>query len=123
MRRDAGTGGYKLRLVRAIERHDALRRHGQRHREAQAENPFPVAGRFLRKERADREGGPALVAREPTLGGSVPMYLFRRGDVPVIGVPIVNHDNNQHAANENLRIQNLWDGIELFAAMFAELGR
>ena len=56
----------------------------------------------------------------PSLGGSIPMYLFQRGGkVPAIGVPIVNHDNNQHAANENLRIENLWQGIELFAALFA----
>ncbi|HSP13643.1 MAG TPA: M20/M25/M40 family metallo-hydrolase [Thermoanaerobaculia bacterium] len=57
----------------------------------------------------------------PSLGGSIPMYLFTRGGTPVIGVPIVNHDNNQHAANENLRLQNLWDGIELFARLFAGL--
>jgi acetylornithine deacetylase/succinyl-diaminopimelate desuccinylase-like protein len=58
----------------------------------------------------------------PSLGGSIPMYLFQRGGkVPVIGVPIVNHDNNQHAANENLRLENLWDGIELFAKLFAGL--
>jgi acetylornithine deacetylase/succinyl-diaminopimelate desuccinylase-like protein len=57
--------------------------------------------------------------RLPSLGGSIPMYLFAR--TPVINVPIVNHDNNQHAANENLRIQNLWDGIELFAALFSGL--
>ena len=58
----------------------------------------------------------------PSLGGSIPMYLFQRGGTPVIGLPIVNHDNNQHAANENLRLQNLWDGIELFAVLFANLG-
>jgi len=57
----------------------------------------------------------------PSLGGSVPMYLFQRGGTPVVGFPIVNHDNNQHAANENLRIQNLWDGIEIFAALFTNL--
>jgi acetylornithine deacetylase/succinyl-diaminopimelate desuccinylase-like protein len=34
-------------------------------------------------------------------------------------VPIVNHDNNQHAANENVRIKNLWDGIEIFAALMS----
>lgn len=27
-----------------------------------------------------------------------------------------------HAANENVRIQNLWDGIQVFAALFARLG-
>jgi len=32
-------------------------------------------------------------------------------------VPIVNHDNNQHSANGNLRLQNLWDGIEVLAAL------
>ncbi len=57
----------------------------------------------------------------PSLGGSVPMYVFRRGDTPVIGVPMVNHDNRQHAPDENLRIQNLWDGIEVYAALFAGL--
>ena len=57
----------------------------------------------------------------PSLGGSVPMYLFQRGGTPVIGFPMVNHDNNQHAANENLRVQNLWDGIEMFAALFTNL--
>ncbi|HVS33447.1 MAG TPA: M20/M25/M40 family metallo-hydrolase [Thermoanaerobaculia bacterium] len=58
----------------------------------------------------------------PSLGGSIPMHLFQRGGtVPVIGVPIVNHDNNQHAANENLRLQNFWDGIEIYAALFAGL--
>jgi acetylornithine deacetylase/succinyl-diaminopimelate desuccinylase-like protein len=57
----------------------------------------------------------------PSLGGSVPMYLFQRGNTPVVGLPIVNHDNNQHGANENLRVQNLWDGIEIFAALFTNL--
>ncbi|HEY6894974.1 MAG TPA: M20/M25/M40 family metallo-hydrolase [Rhodanobacteraceae bacterium] len=59
--------------------------------------------------------------RMPSLGGSVPMYLFQRGGAPVIGFPIVNHDNNQHAANEDLRVQNLWDGIEMFTALFTNL--
>jgi acetylornithine deacetylase/succinyl-diaminopimelate desuccinylase-like protein len=56
----------------------------------------------------------------PLLGGSVPMYLFSDMlKTPVIGVPIVNHDNNQHGANENLRLQNLWDGIEVFAGILS----
>jgi acetylornithine deacetylase/succinyl-diaminopimelate desuccinylase-like protein len=58
----------------------------------------------------------------PTAGGSLPMDLFRQGNnIPVIAFPIVNHDNNQHAANENIRLQNLWDGIEVFAAFFTDL--
>src|SRR5256714_1402184 len=58
----------------------------------------------------------------PTAGGSLPMDLFQHGnDVPVIAFPIANHDDNQHAANENLRLQNLWDGLEVFAAFFSSL--
>jgi acetylornithine deacetylase/succinyl-diaminopimelate desuccinylase-like protein len=63
--------------------------------------------------------GPPVI-KMPLLGGSVPMYLFT--DVlktPVVGLPMVNHDNNQHGANENLRLQNLWDGIEVFAGILA----
>lgn len=54
----------------------------------------------------------------PTLGGSLPLYLFT--DVlqkPAIIVPIANHDNNQHAADENLRIANLWYGIRLMSGL------
>ncbi len=60
----------------------------------------------------------------PTVGGSIPMYLFQQpNDTPVIGLPIANHDDNQHAADENLRLQNLWDGIEVYAALFAGLDK
>jgi acetylornithine deacetylase/succinyl-diaminopimelate desuccinylase-like protein len=54
----------------------------------------------------------------PTMGGSLPLYLFT--DLlgqPVLILPIANHDNNQHAANENLRLGNLWFGIDAFAAV------
>jgi acetylornithine deacetylase/succinyl-diaminopimelate desuccinylase-like protein len=59
----------------------------------------------------------------PMLGGSLPMYLFAEIlRAPLLIVPIVNHDNNQHAANENLRIGNLREGIELYAQLMAGLG-
>jgi acetylornithine deacetylase/succinyl-diaminopimelate desuccinylase-like protein len=61
--------------------------------------------------------------RLPTMGGSIPMYLFQQpNDTPVIGLPIANHDDNQHAADENIRLQNLWDGVEVFACLFTHLG-
>ena len=60
--------------------------------------------------------------RLPTAGGSLPMDLFQHdNNIPVIAFPIANHDDNQHAANENLRLQNLWDGLEVFAAFFSDL--
>jgi hypothetical protein len=58
----------------------------------------------------------------PNMGGSLPLYLFADIlHVPIVSVPVVNHDNNQHAANENLRIQNLWDGIETYGVILARL--
>jgi acetylornithine deacetylase/succinyl-diaminopimelate desuccinylase-like protein len=60
--------------------------------------------------------------RVPTLGGSIPMYLFQQtSNTPVLILPIANHDDNQHAANENIRLQNLWDGIEVYVALFEGL--
>ncbi len=54
----------------------------------------------------------------PTMGGSLPLYLFEdKLGAPTIIVPIANHDNNQHAPDENLRIANLWYGIDLMAAI------
>lgn len=69
---------------------------------------------------ATAESARGPIVKLPTMGGSVPLYAIE--DIlkaPTITVPIANHDNNQHAANENLRIQNLWDGIELMAALLA----
>ncbi|MEZ5424831.1 MAG: M20/M25/M40 family metallo-hydrolase [Pyrinomonadaceae bacterium] len=53
----------------------------------------------------------------PTLGGSLPLSIITEtlDDVPTITVPIANYDNNQHAEDENIRLGNLWDGIEIFA--------
>jgi acetylornithine deacetylase/succinyl-diaminopimelate desuccinylase-like protein len=54
----------------------------------------------------------------PTMGGSGPLWAIDVATkAPQVGVPIVNHDNNQHSSNENLRLQNLWDGIEIFRAL------
>lgn len=65
--------------------------------------------------------GPIL--RVPTLGGSVPMYLFaEKLKMPILLVPVANYDNNQHASNENVRLKNLFDAIDIYAALFARLG-
>ena len=60
----------------------------------------------------------------PTLGGSGPAYLFTEVlGAPVATLPIANYDNNQHAANENLRVGNLWDGIEMYAGLLVRIGK
>ncbi len=51
------------------------------------------------------------------------MHAFAQAlRVPLVVMPIVNHDNNQHAANENVRLGNVYDGIEILAALIARLG-
>jgi acetylornithine deacetylase/succinyl-diaminopimelate desuccinylase-like protein len=65
-------------------------------------------------------GRPVVVL--PMMGGSVPLYLFDAAlKTPLIGLPIVNHDDSQHAPNENLRLQNLWDGIQIYAGLMGDL--
>jgi acetylornithine deacetylase/succinyl-diaminopimelate desuccinylase-like protein len=60
-------------------------------------------------------GAPVIM---PGQGGSLPVYVFP--DIlgtPFVSIPTVNHDNNQHAENENLRLGNLFRGIEILAAV------
>jgi acetylornithine deacetylase/succinyl-diaminopimelate desuccinylase-like protein len=65
---------------------------------------------------SDAAGG--QLVRLPTIGGSTPFYLFADVlGVPTFGLSIVNFDNNQHGPNENLRIKNLWEGIDAMAAL------
>ena len=55
----------------------------------------------------------------PTSGGSLPLSVITDNlKTLTVSVPIANYDNNQHAENENIRVQNLWDGIETYAAIF-----
>ena len=60
--------------------------------------------------------GPAV--KIPSSGGSIPLTMIDNAlGTRTIVMPIANHDDNQHAFDENLRLQNLWDGIELMAAL------
>jgi acetylornithine deacetylase/succinyl-diaminopimelate desuccinylase-like protein len=74
---------------------------------------LPVAADVIRAVESAR--GPAI--KIPNSGGTGPDFAETVLGIPMIGIPIGNHDNNQHSFNENLRIQNLWDGIELMAAL------
>lgn len=54
----------------------------------------------------------------PTFGGSMPLYLFEDLlGAPVVILPIANHDNNQHSSDENIRLANLWYGIDLWSVL------
>ena len=66
------------------------------------------------------EGARGRSVKVPTMGGSVPLEMIERAvGTRTITIPIANHDNNQHSFNENIRIQNLWDGIEVMAALLS----
>ena len=62
--------------------------------------------------------------KEPVLkrtsGGSVPISPFVNTlNIPAVGVPTVNKDNNQHSPNENIKITNYIKGIETFIGILS----
>jgi len=77
---------------------------------------LPIAQEVIRVVESVR----GSTVKLPNMGGSLPLTsIVRPLGTHVIVVPIANHDDNQHSFNENLRLQNLWDGIELMAALLA----
>ncbi len=75
---------------------------------------LPISQEVIRVVESVR--GPAV--KLPNMGGGLPLTSVERPlKTRTIVIPIANHDDNQHTFDENLRIQNLWDGIELMAAL------
>jgi acetylornithine deacetylase/succinyl-diaminopimelate desuccinylase-like protein len=75
---------------------------------------LPIAQDVIRTVESAR--GPTV--QLPTSGATIPLEAFERPlGATTIMVPMANHDDNQHTFNENLRLQNLWDGIEMMAAL------
>lgn len=69
-----------------------------------------------------RQISPDLILT-PTMGGTLPLYDFSsRLTTPIVILPLANHDNNQHAENENLRLQNLWDAILALGVLISSYG-
>jgi acetylornithine deacetylase/succinyl-diaminopimelate desuccinylase-like protein len=85
---------------------------------ARAGADLPVVAHLLELT-ARAAGRPAIAL--PTLGGSVPLQHFGQAlGAPAVILPIANPDNNQHAADENLRLGNLWYGVDLVALLLTE---
>lgn len=96
------------KLIKAIPKNDGY--NAQR-----TSMDLPIAKKVMA---AVKTTTPEEVVLMPTLGGSLPLFLFEKYlGAKTITVPIANHDNNQHAENENLRLQNLWNGLETMAAL------
>ena len=55
------------------------------------------------------------------MGGTVPIAPFINAlEVPAVIIPLVNNDNNQHAPNENLRIWNFTNGVQVFLSILTQ---
>lgn len=55
----------------------------------------------------------------PSEGGSNGIFSIIFDDLkkPGISVNMVNHDNNQHAEDENVRVGNIWYGVDLMGVL------
>jgi hypothetical protein len=72
-----------------------------------ARTPMSVPGDCRDRSAVQGLGGSDLLL-VPALGGSLPLHPFtERLRKPALVVPIANHDNNQHAADKNLRVARI----------------
>jgi acetylornithine deacetylase/succinyl-diaminopimelate desuccinylase-like protein len=75
----------------------------------------PTAGAVIAAVAAAEGRAPV---RYPTIGGSVPFYIFsERLGLPTIGMPVVNYDNNQHGPNENIRLGTYFEAVQAIGAI------
>lgn len=85
--------------------------------EAYRTSPLLPISRQLVRTLTTTFGQPPVEIR--TMGGTVPIAQFIDAlGFPVLGLPLVNFDNNQHGENENLRIGHFFRGITTLAAVF-----
>jgi len=76
---------------------------------------LPVIQQVIAAVRSTFPDQPVL---QPTMGGSLPLFLFEKYlNANTVTIPIANHDNNQHAENENIRIGNLFDGMVIMGSL------
>ncbi len=104
--------GWRGRVVRVTGRHG--------YDPARTPVDLPVSRRVIEVVERAHGGVPAVVL--PTLGGSVPLGAFTETlGIPAVVVPYANADNRQHAPNEHLRLDHLFQGVRTTARLLAEL--
>jgi acetylornithine deacetylase/succinyl-diaminopimelate desuccinylase-like protein len=80
----------------------------------------PYAAPVVSAVRAGYGEEPLLV---PALGGSLPDYVWTKIlGVPAFVTPYANHDEGNHAPNENLEVERFIGGIRTGAALLCSLG-
>jgi acetylornithine deacetylase/succinyl-diaminopimelate desuccinylase-like protein len=61
---------------------------------------------------------------QPSLGGSLPDYVWTKIlGVPSLVVPYANADESNHSPNENMGVENFFNGIKCTCQVVAELGK
>lgn len=79
----------------------------------------PMAPKFVEAIRQGFQQEPVLI---PAGGGSFPGAAIRNIlNIPILSVPYGNHDENNHAPNENMAIDCFKNGIRTTAALFFQL--
>jgi acetylornithine deacetylase/succinyl-diaminopimelate desuccinylase-like protein len=125
-----------MRLVVDMDPEDIFRKvkaHAARH--APGVEVRKLGGTPPSKTPVDHPFMPAMIAavrhgfrRDPVVlpssGGSSPDHLFTKGlGLPMFCIPYANPDENNHAPNENIRIDCFFNGIKTSAALFSELAQ
>ena len=81
-------------------------------------DPFAQSVVAAAREAAEQTFGEGALVVAPGMGGTLPLNVLTEvAGKPAIIVPVANHDNNQHAPDENLRVANLWYAIDLYASL------
>jgi len=109
------------KVARHVERHApgvrVVYQGSMRPSRTPIENP---ANRAVVDAIAEGTGQTPLVV--PSLGGSLPNYVFTEIlGLPCLTVPYANFDENNHAPNENLEIDRFIKGVRTCAAALARL--
>ena len=103
---------------RMREQHPRLARLQVSDAPAEAFRTSPDDPRAQRIAVALEKAFSAPPVRLRTLGGTVPIAPFVEAmGFPAIVIPTVNFDNNQHEENENLRLGNLFQAVEIVASI------
>lgn len=105
-----------------VKRHapevELIRQGGMEPAKTPLESPFTAP---LRQAYVAAQGeGPLLV---PAMGGSLPDYVWTKIlGVPSFQTPYANHDEANHAPNENMEVELFIKGIKTGASVLAHLG-
>jgi acetylornithine deacetylase/succinyl-diaminopimelate desuccinylase-like protein len=96
-----------------------IRQDGMDPSKTPLESPFTEP---LRRAFVEAQGEEPLLV--PAMGGSLPDYVWTKIlGVHSFGTPYANHDEANHAPNENMEVERFIKGIKTGAAVLANLGR